>query len=93
MQILLLHGGQLPMVTAHQAEQPPVLATLGVILLPQLQEVLVHQAHDMETVSHDDGIGEVLLSDPAIRLGQIHHDHPHILLTRQAFQIAAQTRL
>src|SRR5690606_31380434 len=65
----------LPMMTAHQAEQPTVLATFRVILLPELQEVLVHQTHHVEAVGHDDGIGEVLLSDATVRFRQIHHNH------------------
>src|SRR5690606_23382828 len=92
MQVLLLHGSQRPMMTAHQAEQPTVLATFRVILLPELQEVLVHQTHHVEAVGHDDGIGEVLLSDATVRFRQIHHNHPHVLLARQALQIAAQAR-
>src|SRR5690606_41564572 len=67
MPVLLLHGSQLPMMTAHQAEQPTGHATFRVILLPELQEVLVHQTHHVEAVGHDDGIGEVLLSDATVR--------------------------
>src|SRR5690606_5912528 len=61
MQILLLYRTELPVMSAHQTQQPTVLAAFRVILLPQLQEVLVHQAHDMEAISYDHGIGEVLL--------------------------------
>ena len=42
MQPCLLHGAQLPVMAAHEAEQPPVPASLGVVLLPQLQEVLIN---------------------------------------------------
>lgn len=55
------------------------LLTLRIVPLPQLQKVLIDQAHDMEAVGHDHGIGEVLLGEPRIRLGQIHHNDAHIL--------------
>src|SRR5690606_34595135 len=45
MQPCLLHGAQLPVMAAHEAEQPPVPASLGVVLLPQLQEVLINAQH------------------------------------------------
>src|SRR5690606_29663117 len=42
MQPCRLHGTQLPVMAAHEAEQPPVPASLGVVLVPQLQEVLIN---------------------------------------------------
>lgn len=77
-------------MTAHQADQTTVLASLGIDLLPVRHEVLVDQSNHMEAVSHDQGVGEVLLGHSAIRLGEIHYNHPHLLLARQTLQIAAQ---
>src|SRR5690606_31049420 len=70
MQPCLLHGAQLPVMAAHEAEQPPVPASLGVVLLPQLQEVLVDQTHDVKAIRHDQGVGKVRTRNAPIGLGQ-----------------------
>ena len=47
----------------------------------------------METVGNDPGPWEVLSSDVAVGLGQIHDDEPDVVFARQAPQIAIQTGL
>jgi len=80
-------------VAAHQAQQAPVSAPLGIVLLPELEEVLIDQPNDVEAVGHDQGIGEVLSRDRAIGFRQIHDDDADMLTTWQTFEVAAQTGL
>ncbi len=64
----LLFGVELPMMAAHEAEQAPVLSAFWVLLLPQFEEVVVDQAHDVEAVGHDLGIGEEFAHEVAVSL-------------------------
>jgi len=54
--------------------------------------VPVYYMH-MKPVGHNDRIGKVLAGDLPIGLGQIHDNHPHLLLARQALQKAVQAGL
>lgn len=77
-------------VAAYQAQQAPVLATLGIMALPQLEEVLVDQPNDVEALGDDHGVGEVLTGNLAIGFGQIHHDDANLFFAGQLLQVAAQ---
>jgi hypothetical protein len=77
------------MVAAYQA-QTPVLTTLGIMALPQLEEVLVDQPNDVEAIDDDHGAGEVLTGNLAIGCGQIHHDDADLFFAGQSLQVAAQ---
>ena len=52
----------------HQTQQSPVLPTDRIMLLPQLQEMMIHQTDHVETVRNDLGVGEVLLHDTSVSL-------------------------
>lgn len=54
-------------MTSHETDQPSVLAALCIELLPDLQEVLVHQTNDMEAIYNNGGLRESS-GDTAIRL-------------------------
>ena len=68
-------------MTSHKADQATVLATFRIVLLPDLQEVLVDQANDMESVGHDGRVGEVLPGDTPVGFRQVHDDHLNIVTT------------
>lgn len=74
-------------------QKPPVLVALWVVALPELQEVLVRDVHDMEAVGHDQRIEEVTAGNGAVSLGQIHHSDARLLAAGQAFEVATQARL
>jgi hypothetical protein len=70
-QIGLLWIRQVPPVAAHETEQPAILSTHWILLLPQPEEVLIDQADDAEAVGHDLGVGEVLAHDLTVGFRQI----------------------
>lgn len=44
----------------------------------QLHEVVLDDAHDVEAVSHDTGVGEVASNQAAVRAGEIDADDLHL---------------
>lgn len=58
----------------HQGEKASVFSALGVQLLPDLEEVVVDEADDVEAVSHDLCILEETFCDPAVGFGKVHDD-------------------
>src|SRR5579862_1725584 len=83
---------QVVTMTAHQAQQTPMLCSHRIQFLPASQEVMVDDADHMETIGHDSGLGKVLSDQRAIHAGQIHAHHFHQLLALQFFQPGFQRR-
>ena len=79
-------------MSAHQADQPSMLAPLGIGVLPRSEEVLVNQPDYVEAIGHDLGSGKVLPSNAAVGFGEIHHDQLDVVFARQMAQIAVQAR-
>ena len=77
-------------MAAHQANQAAVLAALGVVLLPGLQEVLIHQTNHVEAVSHDLRIGEVSSGNCAVGFRHVHDDESDVVSPGECLQIAPQ---
>ena len=92
LQVGMLIRWQVPLMSAHQADQPSMLAPLGIGVLPRSEEVLVNQPDYLEAIGHDLGSGKVLLSNAAVGLGEIHHDQLNVVFARQTPQIAVQAR-
>ena len=65
----LLLGLEIVAVAADQRGQGAILAADRVEFLPAGQEVVMDDADDMEAISHNAGIGEVLADQRAVGAG------------------------
>lgn len=87
---LLLAGSESRRPLAHGGEAATIALKLRRDGTGQVHEVVVDDAHDMEAVSDDFGIGEVSADDVAVRAGEVDADHLHLVPSAQCSQVGSQ---
>lgn len=75
---------------AHGGESAAVVLELWGDSPCQLHEVVIDEAHDMEAVGNNPGIGEVGADDVAVRAGEVDADHPDLVPTAQCCQVGGE---
>ena len=78
-----LLGLQVAGMASHQRDQPLVERAGRVEAPPQLHEALAEQAHDVEAVRHDPGLGEVPSNQGPVGLGEVDAHQLHLVLALQ----------
>lgn len=58
----------------------------------EVHEVVADDAHDMEAVGYDPGVGEVAADDIAVGAGEIDTNYPDLVASAQCPQIGGQVR-
>jgi hypothetical protein len=87
----LLLGFEVMAMPAHQGKEAAVLGPQRIDLPPAGQEVVIHQADHVETISHDDGIREVFSYQTTVDSSQIHADDTHLLFAWEPKEIGLQS--
>jgi hypothetical protein len=90
-EFLALLGFEVMAVTAHEREQAPVFGARGIVLSPTGQEMLSDEPDDMESISHDPGVREVLATQGTVDAGQIHADDAHLRIWVHGYRERQQT--
>ena len=74
----------------HQRQQSSIFSPQRVDGLPEFEEMMIDEANDVETISHDFGIGEIFASQVAVGLREIHDNDTDFAFIGELLEIRSK---